>query len=261
VSHRRRLAAGAVLAVAGLALVVAGCGRATPTPTGVTSTSVPDDAAATCAASELGATTAAPVKPGPTSMGLPSLPQEGDLPMGRYSSSPLLTIDAPCWRRLPPLPDNNPLALARSDVPTDRLTIARAYLPAVDPCDPSSSVDADVASIAAWFRALPGVTVEDRPSMRIDDLEATVLRLTSTAAGGCAAPAPGLGGGSPALFDLPFVAAREPGQAADVTLVGHPTTGGVTVIVTASADAAALDRFGPFALRLMRSLMFDRPVP
>ena len=194
-------------------------------------------------------------------MGLPSLPQEGDLPMGRYSYSPLLTIDAPCWRRLPPLPDNNPLALARSDVPTDRLTIARAYLPLVDPCDPVSTVDPDVAATAAWFRALPGVTLEERPSMRIDDIATTVLRLTATAAGGCAAPAPGLGGGSPALFDLPFVEAREPEQAADITLVGHPTNGGVTVIVTASANAAALDRFGPFARRVMRSLMFDRPVP
>ncbi len=244
-----------------LLVILAACGLATSTPTGPTSTSVADDALATCKPSTLGATTAAPVKPGPTSMGIPSLPQEGDLPMGRYSYSPLLTIDAPCWRRLPPLPDNDPLALARSDVPTDRLTIARTYLAAVDPCDPASSVDPDVATIGAWFRALPGVTVDDRPSMRIDELEATVLRLTATAAGGCLGSAPGLGGGSPALFDLPFVAVREPGQAADVTLIGHPGTGGVTIIVTASADVAALDRFGPLARRVIRSLMFDRPVP
>lgn len=248
------------LAVGVLLFVVLGCGRATPSTTDPTSTSVPDDAAASCAPSALGATTAEPVKPGPTSMGLPSLPQEGDLPMGRYSFSPLLTIDAPCWRRLPPMPDNDPLALARSDVPTDRLTIARAYLPLIDPCDPASSVGLQVADVAAWFRALPGVTAADRPSMTIDDREATVVRLTATAAGGCDARPPWPRDGSATLFDLPFVEAREPDQAADIAVLDH-AIGGVTVIVTASADAAALDRFGPLARRVIRSLMFDRPVP
>ena len=209
----------------------------------------------------MGATTATPVKPGPTSMGLPSLPQEGDLPMGRYSYSPLLTIDAPCWRRLPSALAETPLVLARSDVPTDRLTVARAYRPLLDPCDPVSAVEPDVAAIAAWFRALPGVTAEDRPSMVIDGREATVVRLTATAAGGCVAPPPVLDDGSSALFALPFVEAREPGHAADVAVLGHPATSAVTIIVTASADVGSLDRFGPLARRVIRSLMFDRPVP
>jgi hypothetical protein len=56
---------------------------------------VADDAAATCAPTALGATTAEPVKPGPTSLGLPTLP-EGDLPMGRYQFDMLISIDAPC---------------------------------------------------------------------------------------------------------------------------------------------------------------------
>ena len=185
VTARRRSRARAVLAAIVLLCLVTGCGRATPSSTGPTSTSVADDAAATCTASALGATTAAPVKPGPTSMGLPSLPQEGDLPMGRYSFSPLLTIDAPCWRRLPSALGEAPLVLARSDVPTDRLTVARAYRQLVDPCDPISAVAPDVLAIAAWFRALPGVIVEDRPSVAIDGRDATVVRLTATAAGGC----------------------------------------------------------------------------
>ena len=242
-----------------LACLVAACGRSTPS--GPTSTAVGDDAAATCTASALGATTAAPVKPGPTSMGLPSLPQEGDLPMGRYSFSPLLRIDAPCWRRLPSALDEAPLVLARSDVPTDRLTVARAYRPLVDPCDPVSTVEPEVAAVAEWFRALPGVTVEERPSMTVDDREATVVRLTATAAGGCLTPPPVLDAGSSALFALPFVEGREPGHAADVAVLDHPATSAVTVIVTASADAAALERFGPLARRVIRSLMFDRPVP
>ena len=222
---------------------------------------MPDDAAASCAPSALGATTAEPVKPGPTSMGLPSLPQEGDLPMGRYSFSPLVTIDAPCWRRLPTTLGETPLVLARSDVPTDRLTVARAYRPLVDPCDPAAVVAPEVPAIAAWFRALPGVTVEDRPSMVIDSRDATVLRLTATAAGGCVAPPPILDGGSSALFTLPFVEAREPRNAADVAVLDHPATSSVTVIVTASDDAAALDRFGPLARRVIRSLMVDVPTP
>ena len=244
-----------------LLFAVVGCGRATPSPAGPTSTSVPDDAAASCTPTALGATTAEPVKPGPTSMGLPSLPQEGDLPMGRYSFSPLLTIDAPCWRRLPTALGEGPLVLARSDVPTDRLTVARAYRPLVDPCDPAAVVALDVLEIAAWFRGLPGVTVEDRPSMVIDSRDATVVRLTATAADGCVTPPPILDGGSSALFALPFVEAREVGHSADVAILDHPATGAVTVIVSASADAGALDRFGPLSRRVIRSLMFDRPVP
>jgi hypothetical protein len=181
--------------------------------------------------------------------------------MGRYSFSPLVTIDAPCWRRLPTELGDAPLVLARSDVPTDRLTVARAYRQMVDPCDPAANVAPDVLAIAAWFRALPGVTVEDRPSMVIDSRDATVVRLTATAPGGCATPPPILDGGSSALFALPFVDAREPGNSADGAILDHPATGAVTIIVTASADAAALERFGPLARRVIRSFMFDVPTP
>ena len=97
--------------------------------------------------------------------------------------------------------------------------------------------------------------------MVIDGRDATVVRLTATAAGGCVAPPPSLDDGSSALFALPLVEAREPGHAADVAVLDHPATQAVTVIVTASADAGALDRFGPLARRLIRSLMFDRPRP
>jgi hypothetical protein len=220
---------------------------------------VADDATATCTASALGATTAEPVKPGPTSLGLPTLP-EGDLPMGRYTFDLQISIDAPCWQRLLS-PVDGTLALARSDVPDDRLTIARARRPMVDPCDATKVVDLNVAGVAAWFRALPGVTAEARPSMRIDGRDATVLRLSATAAGACSPQIPGSDAGDAALFALPFVETRDPGQVADVTILDHATTDFVTVIVATSADAARLDQFGPFVRRVLRSLQFDRPVP
>ena len=218
-----------------------------------------DDAAATCTASALGATTAKPEKPGPTSLGIPTLP-EGDLPMGRYQFDMLISIDAPCWRRLPS-PVSGTLAFSRSDVPSDRLTIARARRPMVDPCGSGSLVDQDVAAVAAWFRTLTGVTAEDRPSMRVDERDATVLRLSATGAGACSPQIPGFDAGDAALFGLPFVEARDAGQVADVTIFQHSPSKIVTVVVASSADAAALDRFGPLVRRVLRSLHFDYPVP
>jgi hypothetical protein len=245
------------LLAAATAILLAACG--TTTPSRPTSTSVADDAAATCTASALGATTAEPAKPGPTSLGIPTLP-EGDLPMGRYQFDMLVSIDAPCWRRLPS-PVSGTLAFSRSDVTSDLLTIARARRAMVDPCGSSSLVERDVEAVAAWFRTLSGVTAEDRPSMRVDEQNATLLRLTATGAGACSAQVPGFDAGDGALFALPFVEARDPGQVADVTIFQHPTSQTVTVVVAMSDDVAALDQFGPLVRRVLRSLHFDYPVP
>jgi hypothetical protein len=257
--RRRWLGALFVATLPILTLTLAGCQPSVPSATGPRSTSVADDATATCAPSALGATTAKPVKPGPTALGVPTLP-EGDLPMGRYTFDLFITIDAPCWQRLRS-PVDGTLAFARSDVPDDRLTIARARRSMVDPCDPAKLVDLKVAAVATWFRALPGVTAEDRPSMRIDGRDATMLRLTATAAGACSDQVPGFDAGDAALFGLPFVQTRDAGQAADVAILDHPTTKIVTVIVATAADATALDSFGPLVRRVLRSLEFDFPAP
>jgi hypothetical protein len=258
VALRRRQLRKPLLQVA-LVMVLAACSTTTPPPTGPRSTSVADDAASTCTPSTLGATTAEPVKPGPTSLGIPMLP-EGDLPMGRYQFDMLISIDAPCWTRLLS-PVAGTLALSRSDVPSDRLSIARARRAMVDPCDSAKVVDQDVASVADWFSTLHGLTVEERPSMQVDEQDATVLRLSATVAGACSPQIPDFDTGDAALFGLPFVETRDPGQVADVSIFRHPTSQIVTVIVATSADAAALDRFGPFVRRVLRSLHFDYPVP
>ena len=95
----RRVGALFVATLPILILTMTGCQSPVPSATGPRSTSVADDATATCAPSALGATTAKPVKPGPTAIGVPTLP-EGDLPMGRYTFDLFITIDAPCWQRL-----------------------------------------------------------------------------------------------------------------------------------------------------------------
>ena len=242
-----------------LILTMTGCQSPVPSATGPRSTSVADDATATCAPSALGATTAKPVKPGPTAIGVPTLP-EGDLPMGRYTFDLFITIDAPCWQRLLS-PVDGTLEFARSDVPNDRLTIARARRPMVDPCDPAKLVDLNVAAVATWLRTLRGVTAEDRPSMRIDGRDATMIRLTATSAGACSDQVPGFDAGDPALYGLPFVQTRDAGQAADVAILDHPTTHIVTVIVATADDATTLDDFGPFVRRILRALAFDFPAP
>ena len=257
--RRRRLGARSVATLLIAIWTLAGCQSSVPSATGPKSTSAADDATATCTGSALGATTAKPVKPGPTAIGVPTLP-EGDLPMGRYTFDLFMTIDAPCWQRLLS-PVDGTLAFARSDVPDDRLTIARARRPMVDPCDPAKLVDLNVAAVATWFRALRGVTAEDRPSMRIDGRDATMLRLTATSAGECSDQVPGFDAGDPALFALPFVQTRDAGQAADIAILDHPTTKIVTVIVATADDASSLDSFGPFVRRILRSLAFDFPAP
>lgn len=257
--RRRGLGALFVATILISSLSLVGCQPSQPSAAGPRSTSVADDATATCAPSALGATTAKPVKPGPTALGVPTLP-EGDLPMGRYTFDLFITIDAPCWQRLLSRVDGT-LAFARSDVPGDRLTIARARRPMVDPCDPAKLVDLDVAAVATWFRSLREVTAEDRPSMRIDGRDATMLRLTATSAGACSDQVPGFDAGDPALFDLPFVQTRDAGQAADVAILDHPASHIVTVIVATADDATALDAFGPLVRRVLRSLAFDFPAP
>ena len=246
---------------AAVLLVLVGVSLLSRAPDGsgtAASPSVPAGAPdATCEPSSIGETTARPVEPGPTSLGVPTLPL-GEIPRGRYAwGAVLLSIDAPCWEHLQPVAAGT-LLLSRTDVPTDVLAVTTAREAIDDPCLEGALVEPTVEAVEAWLRSRAERPAGEATELQVSGHPGRRLPITATADGACPLPR---GSSEDALFGLPMISDWTAGGAADAILVDGPFPDGVTIIDVASSTPEALEAFRPLADEVIRSLDLLTAIP